>query len=95
MATVFTVRVEVPDPVTDVGLNVPVAPVGKPLTVNPTTPVNPPVAVTVGVYVVLPPCVTLCDAGDEVSVKLGGPLTTSVVVAVWERAPLVPLMVKV
>ena len=52
---VLTVSVEVPEPVTEVGLNVPVAPVGNPLTVNATELLNPPVAVTVGVYVVLPP----------------------------------------
>jgi hypothetical protein len=51
VAKVLTVSVEDPEVVTVVGLNVPVAPVGSPLTENVTTPVNPPRAATVGVYV--------------------------------------------
>ena len=47
VATVWTVSVEVPAPVTDGGLNVPVAPVGKPFTVRATAPVNPFTAATV------------------------------------------------
>ena len=92
---VWTVSVEVPDPLTEVGLNVPVAPVGNPLKVNPTEPVNPPVAVTDGVNVVLPPGATLCEEGDDVRVKLGAPVTPSVTVAVWTRLPSVPVIVSV
>ncbi len=71
VAAVVTVSVEVPDPVTEVGLKVPVAPVGNPLTVKATAPLNPFTATTVCVYVVPAPCVTLCDAGEDASVKSG------------------------
>jgi hypothetical protein len=56
---VFTVNVELPLPVIVVGLKVPVAPAGRPLTPSVTVPVNPLIAVTVAVYVVLPPCFTV------------------------------------
>ena len=46
---VDTLTVEVPDPVTDVGLNVAVAPVGNPLALSATLPLNPLKAVTVPV----------------------------------------------
>ena len=46
---VLTVRVELPDPITVVGLNVPVAPAGSPFTPRFTTPLNPPPVVTVTV----------------------------------------------
>ena len=46
---VDTLIVEVPDPVTDVGLNVAVAPVGNPLALSATLPLNPLKAVTVPV----------------------------------------------
>ena len=44
-----TVNVEDPDVVTDAGLKLAVAPVGSPLTLNVTVPVNPPDGVTVAV----------------------------------------------
>ena len=40
-----------PEPVTDAGVNVAVAPDGSPVTVRSTVPVNPETAVTVAVYV--------------------------------------------
>jgi len=46
---VDTVIVELPDPLTEVGLKVAVAPVGNPLALNVTVPVNPPEGVTVAV----------------------------------------------
>jgi hypothetical protein len=46
---VDTVIVELPDPLTEVGLKVAVAPVGNPLALNVTAPVNPPEGVTVAV----------------------------------------------
>jgi hypothetical protein len=49
VVAVVTVSVDVPEPLTEVGLNVPVAPVGKPVTLNVTVPLKPPVAATVGV----------------------------------------------
>ena len=48
-ADVVTVNVEDPEPLTEAGLNVPVAPAGSPLTVSETTPLKPPDAVIVGV----------------------------------------------
>ena len=52
-----------PEPVTEVGLKLAVAPEGKPLTLKPTTPENPPDPVTVAEYDVPPPAVTVADAG--------------------------------
>ena len=46
---VVTVMVEVPNPATDVGLNVAVAPVGNPLTENATVPLKPFTAAIAGV----------------------------------------------
>ena len=54
-AAVETDSVDVPEPVTEVGLNVLVAPVGNPLTEKATTPLNPLIPVTAGVNVVPPP----------------------------------------
>ena len=65
-----------PEPVTEAGTNVPVAPVGKPLTVKATAELNPFAPVTVGVNVVLPPWITVCELGEAVSEKLGGAFTT-------------------
>lgn len=55
VALVAMVNVVDPEPVTEVGLNVPVAPVGRPLTVNATAELNPFNAATVGVKLVPPP----------------------------------------
>ena len=52
---VDTVRVDVPEPATDVGLKVAVVDDGKPPTLKVTLPVKPPDPVTVTVYVVLAP----------------------------------------
>ena len=46
---VVTVRVDVPEPLTEVGLKLPEALVGSPLTLKVTVPVNPPDGVTVAV----------------------------------------------
>ncbi len=54
---------------TEPGLNEAVAPVGSPLTVKPTAPVNPAIDVTLAVYVVLPPGCTLCEPGVAESAK--------------------------
>jgi hypothetical protein len=74
LLAVETVRVEFPEPVTDVGLNWPVAPDGKPLTLRLTVPVNPFKAVTVVVYVVWLPCVTVCELGLAETEKSAVPL---------------------
>ena len=71
LVLVLTDRVEEPEPVTEVGLKVALAPLGRPLTLKLTAPVNPPTAVTVAVYDVPAPCVTVCDAGDAVMEKSG------------------------
>ncbi len=47
MALVSTVRVDVPEPLIEVGLKLPDAPEGNPLTLKLTVPVNPPDGVTV------------------------------------------------
>jgi hypothetical protein len=81
---VFTVSVEEPEVVTDVGLKVAVAPVGNPPTLSPTVPPNPFSAPTVTVYVAAIPALTDCDDGVAVMVKSGGggtAFTTSVTVA--------------
>jgi hypothetical protein len=90
---VITVMADVPDPVTVVGLNIAVAPDGRPVTENVTTPVNPLLAVTVDVYEgeVLP-SITDWDDGLADNEK---PVTFNVTVVVWFRLPLVPLMVRV
>ena len=53
---VVIVRVELPDPDTDAGLNDPVAPVGRPVTPKFTLPVNPAIAEMVAVKVVVVVC---------------------------------------
>jgi len=68
---VLTESVEEPEPVTEVGLKLALAPLGRPLTLRATTPVNPPDAVTVAVYEVPAPAVTVCDAGVAAMEKLG------------------------
>ena len=60
---VVTERVEEPEAVIEVGLKEPVAPAGSPLTLNATVPAKPPEPVTVVVYDVPVPAVTVCDAG--------------------------------
>ena len=94
-AAVATVSVEEPEPVTDVGTNVPVAPVGNPLTVKLTAELNPFAPVTVGVKVVLTPCVTDCELGVAASVNVGVAFTTNVTAEFCTRLPLVPVTVKV
>jgi hypothetical protein len=80
-----------PLPVIEVGLNLAVAFAGKPLALKVTTPLNPFIGLTVAVYVVLDPLLTVCEAGDGTMVKLD---TVSVTAVLWVTFPLVPLMVK-
>jgi hypothetical protein len=79
------VRVELPlPPVTDPGLKLALAPVGRPLALKATVPVKPPVGTIVAVYEVAFPACTVCDAGDaemEKSPTIGA-LTTRVTEAV-------------
>jgi hypothetical protein len=89
---VETVKTEFPPPVIEVGLKVPVAFAGKPLTLKVTSPLNPFCGLTVAVYVVLAPLLTVCAAGDGTTVKLD---TDSVTVALCVMLPLVPVIVMV
>jgi hypothetical protein len=67
-----TVRVEVPDPVTAVGLKLAVAFAGRPLTESPVVPVRPGVAATVIVNVpAAPPATTVLVVGEDDSAKSG------------------------
>ena len=68
---VDTVKVELPEPATDVGLNVGVAPVGRPLALKATLPVNPAIADMLVVCVVLPPRATVCEMGVADIEKFG------------------------
>ena len=61
--------VEDPEPDTEVVLKLAPAPVGKPLALNVTVPVNPFTAPTVAVYEVPLPCVTLWEDGVAARVK--------------------------
>ena len=89
---VETVRVEFPEPVTVVGLNVAVVFAGKPLTLKVMTPLNPFTAVTFAVYVVLPPFLTVCEAGVAERLKLD---TTTVTDVECVRVPSDPVTVTV
>jgi hypothetical protein len=92
---VATVRVDVPEPATDVGLNVAVAPDINPLTLKLTFPANPLSPVTVTVYVALDPRVTVWEVGDAEIEKLGAGFTVKLTVVECFSPPLVPLMVTV
>jgi len=93
-----TESVEVPDPVTDVGLKVAVTREPSPLTVKLTVPVNPFTAPMVTVYCPVLPRATLRLAGETEIVKSGTPptgFTTRVTVLEWLKVPLVPVIVSV
>ena len=85
--------VEVPDPVTLVGVRVQVSPVvGETVAARDTTPVKPFTAVTVIVEVRATPVFPVTLVGLAAMVKS---VTVSVTVAVWVRLPLVPVTVTV
>ena len=84
------VTIVVPLPVSEVGINVAVVFAGKPLTLKVTTPLNPFCGVTVAVYFVLDPLLTVCVAGDGYMVKLDIVSVTDVLVVIL---PLVAVMV--
>src|SRR5580700_11210764 len=71
LLVVVTVSVEVPDPLTDEGENDGVAPLGSPLALRLTAPLNPLIAPTFTVYVVLLPAFTVCVLGVTDIVKSG------------------------
>ena len=96
LALVVTDMVEDPDPVTEVGLKLALAPLGNPLALKVTVPLKPPDPVAVAVYEVPLPAVTVCEAGVAVTEKspTTGAVTTNVTEAVWVGPPvLVPVMV--
>lgn len=79
---VLTDIVDEPEPVTEVGLKLALAPAGNPLTLKVTLLANPPEPVTVAVYDVFPPAVTVAEAGVAETEKSPGGFTTSVTEAV-------------
>jgi hypothetical protein len=93
LALVAIVTVDVPDVVTDAGENEADTPEGSPDADSRTGPVKPFNAEIVTVNVVLPPCVTVRDDGEDAIVKLGAAVTVSVAVAERVSDPLVPVKV--
>ena len=63
--------VDVPDVDNDVGLKDAVVPLGRPLTLRPTVPLNPAFIVNVVLYVVGLPAETVCDDGEADIEKSG------------------------
>src|SRR3989442_208902 len=94
VAAVVTVNVE-EFAVAGFGLKVPVAPAGNPLTLKVTPPVNPPKREMFAVYDVLPPRMTVWEAGVAERPKsgTGAALTTRETEVVCVRLPLVPVIV--
>jgi hypothetical protein len=88
------VNVELPEPLTEVGLRLAVPPVGAPEALKLTLPVKPFCAVTVIVLVPLFPCVTVTLVGDADRVKFGcaTAFTVRLKVVVWVKLPDVPVM---
>ena len=92
-----TVRVELPEPVMDVGLKLVLTRDPWPLTLKFTVPAKPfsPVTVTVDVPLVLRDKVMLVGESEIEKSGVGAGLTTSVTVVECTRLPLVPVMVSV
>jgi hypothetical protein len=63
------VRVEAPAPAIEAGVNAAVVLAGKPLTLSPTVPLKPLIAVVDKLNVVEFPAVTVCDDGAAESPK--------------------------
>ena len=79
-------------PVVDVGLNVPLAPLGRPPTVNVTAALKPPVRVTETEKLVLRPCLTERLLGEALTLKSTA-WTTSVTVVMCVLVPSWPVIV--
>ena len=73
--------------------NVPVTPVGKPLTESVTAALNPLLGVTVIVSVVMPPSATCTDGEEAESANTGEIVTVNATVVVAVTEPEVPVMV--
>jgi hypothetical protein len=71
LPVVVTVSVAFPDVFIELGLNVPTAPVGNPLTVKFIVPLKPFTAPALTVYVAVPPALTEDVTAVPVSVKSG------------------------
>jgi hypothetical protein len=97
VAVPLAVSVTTLELVDDAGLNEAVTPVGNPVAVKVTLPVNPPVSVTVIVSVPLLPCLTVREVGEEESVKpaVTLALTVSAMAVVAVVLPEVPVTVTV
>jgi len=93
----FTVSVEVPEPVTEVGLKLALTRDPNPLTLRFTVPANPFTAVMVTVYWPEEFLLTVRVDGDAEIVKsgTGAGFTTRVTVVECTSEPLVPVMVTV
>jgi hypothetical protein len=93
---IVTVMVEEPEPVTEVGLKLALAPAGSPLVLNVTVPLNPLTDPTVAAYVVLLPCTTVREDGVAARVKSGVAVgfTVSDTLVEWVVLPLVAAIVK-
>ena len=74
---VVTVRVDVPDPVTEVGANTAELPEGNPLTEKVAVSVKPFNAPMPTVYGTIPPCTVDCDDGEAEIEKSGAGLTVT------------------
>ena len=90
-----TRRVDVPDPVTVVGVKLVVVRAGAPATVKFTVPAKPFCGAMVTVYVAVPPREMVTLAGVAEMVKLAGAVTTSVTVVECTRPASVPVTVMV
>lgn len=92
----LTFKVEVPEPVTDVGVKLVVTRDPCPLTLRLTVPVKPFTAAMVTVILPDAPRLTVRVVGDAEMVKFGAGagFTTRVTVVEWTRLPLVPVMVR-
>ena len=95
VAVLFAVSVSTLEPVAGFVANAAVTPLGRPLADSVTLPLNPFAPVTEIVLVLLPPCATVTVPGAAASVKLGGGLTVSAMVAEAVTVPEVPVTVTV
>jgi len=87
--------VEEPEPATEIGLKVTVAPVGNPLALKETFALKPLSGLTVMVLLKLLPGFTVSELGDADIVKSTGAVTTKLTLAVWVKLPLVLAIVRV
>lgn len=83
------VSVELPEPVTEIGLKLALAPDGWEDALNVTVPMKPFCAVAVMVLVPLFPCVTVTLVGDAERLKSAWPaeFTLRLTLVVWDKLP--------